>query len=719
MKKEEKNVEVNPQKKKLSPYEKRKQKLDKQNRLLNSRGIHKFWTTFIVEIIFIFLVEILFKILFGSFAFDYSLLRIFISTSLISFLISIITNNLPLKLRRTLLIIINAFIVIYAWLQLGFMNFLGAFISLGNAEQGTKVMNYITEFIYSFKPVLHLIFIPFILFILYIIFERNITKDGFNKKIPFKNILIDLSGIVFIALLSLGYYVTINAEVMQNKFQTISNKELFKYPSSPSLAIKNFGTTIYFMLDIKGTIFGIEDTTIKYTSQEEAIIQDNSREIDDEAWLSLIETEENETLNSLNNYFINRDISEKNDYTGLFAGKNLIMVMLESVSEVVFQDSYSEYFPTLHKLYTEGITGVNNYSPRNNCATGESELTSQIGLYSIETTCTINTYKKNEYPESLLYMLRKNGYYTSSYHDYTDQYYSRSIIEYNLGSYKYYGVSDLGMSYSSLYKEWPSDEEFIKKALPNFIDQTQFASYMITVTSHMPYIYSSEYGNMYMSEFDDLDISTTAKRYLSKVKVVDMAMEELIKELDESGKLDDTVIVIFGDHYPYGLSTKDYQSLADFDISVNQEVDRTPFIIYNSETSGEKITKITTPLDYTPTLLNLFGIDFDPRLYLGHDIFSDYTDYAVFPDDSWQSEFGFYDATKTEFYPSDEDTIYADQDIIDINNEISEMRNMSALAIKKNYFKYLFDYFDTYEELEVGDNTSSDIDLESETKMEE
>ncbi len=652
-----------------------------------------------METVYIFLVEVLVKLLLDNFTFDYSLLRILFSTCLISFVISVITTNLPLKLRRALLIIFNFFIVFYAWLQLGFMNFLGAFISLGNAEQGTKVVDYISEFLYSFTFKLHLVYIPFILSVLYIIFERYITRDGFIKKVPFGSILVDIAGIVYIALLCFGFYVTLNVDFMQSKFQTVSNMDLFKYPSSPSLAIKNFGTTVYFVLDVKGTIFGAPDSSIDYVpSTNDEKDEPKSREIDDEAWESLIKIEDNETMNTLNKYFINRKISEKNDYTGKFEGKNLIMVMMESVSQVVFQERFSEYFPTLYKLYTEGITGVNNYSPKNNCATGESELTSQISLYSIETTCTVNTYKNNEYKQALMYTLRNNGYYTSSYHDYTDLYYSRSIIEYKLGNYKYYGVKDLGMDYSNIYREWPSDVDFVKHAVPKFIDQTRFASYMITVTSHMPYIYASKYGDMYKKDFDDLDLSTAAKRYLSKVKEVDLAMEELLKELEDAGKLDDTVIVLFGDHYPYGLSSKDYQSLADFDVSVNQEVDRTPFIIYNSETAGEKITKVTTPLDYTPTLLNLFGIEFDPRYYLGHDIFSDYTDYAVFPDNSWQSSFGFYDAAKTEFYPKDNST-YADQDVIDINNEISEMRNMSALAIKKNYFKYLFDYFEDYKKL--------------------
>lgn len=690
--------EVKP---KLTEYEKRKLKRKKQNDLLNMRGIPKYITIYIVEVLFIFLTEMIVKMLLGSLTLDYTILRIFLSSCLISLVISLITCNMPLRLRRTLLIIVDAFISIYAWVQIGLVNFLGGFISLGNAEQGTKVTDYIAEFFMSFKPSIHLLFIPLVLVVLYLVFERYITRDGFEKKFPFKNLVSSLAVIVYMALLTFGYYVTIEVDFMQNKLQSVSNKKLFTYPSNPNLAVKNFGTTVYFMLDVKGIIKGEEiDYTLNSNNPKNPVTVENiyKREIDDEAWNNLIKIEENKDLITLNNYFINRTIYSKNEYTGLFKDKNLVMIMMESISEAVFHEEYKEFFPTLYKLYTEGITGVNNYSPRNNCATGDSEMTSVTSLYSVGTTCTPNTYKNNEYQQALLYMLRNNGYYTSAYHDYIDQYYSRSTFEYKYGAYRYYGVTDLGMSYNPAYKEWPSDLVFMEKALPKFIDQNKFASYMVTVTAHTPYIYSSEMGDKHLSLFKDTDYSIYMKRYLSKVKELDLAVEHLLKTLEDKGKLDDTVIVLFGDHYPYGLSDKDYQRLAPYDVKEHSEIDRTPFIIYNSQTTGQKITKYTTPIDYAPTLLNLFGIDYDPRYYMGHDVFSDYTDYAVFPDNSWQSSLGYYDATKGEFFPAIGST-YDPEVIIDLNAEIADMRSMSTLAIKKNYFKYLFDYFQEYEKL--------------------
>lgn len=635
-------------------------------------------------------------------------------------------------MRITLLTIFNFFWVFYAWLQLGFINFLGAFISIGNAEQGTKITSYILEFINSYNPILHTVYIPFILICLYYYFERYITRDGFEKKVDYKSILQDMGLLVYMALLCFMYFVTLEIPFMQNKYQTISNKDLFKYPSNPAMSIKNFGTSIYFILDVKGLVTGAPNDTsyiepVKKNDEEQE--EDKSRQIDDSAWDSLIKVEEDASLKNLNAYFKNRNITPKNDYTGIFKDKNLVMIMMESLGEPVFHEEYKDFFPTLYKLYSEGITGINNYSPRNNCATGESEMTSQISLYSIGTTCTVNTYKNNEYREALLYMLKNNGYSTATFHNYNDQYYSRSTYEYKLGANRYYGVTDLQIPYDLQYKEWPSDLDLMQKIVPMFSDKEKFASYVITVSAHTPYIFSSKMGNKHIDLFKDTTYSTALKRYLSKVKELDLALEHLLKELEAKDVLDDTVIVLFGDHYPYGLNEKDYATLASYDTKVNSEVDRTPFIIYNSETEAEEITKYTTPMDYTPTLLNLFGIDYDPRLYLGNDIFSEYMDYAVFPDNSWQSDAGYYNASKGEFIPKTGGSSISDDEIIRINKEITDMRNISALAIKKNYFNYLFKYFDDYKRIQdqkkydtiekADDETSNETKEDKNDKNEE
>ena len=364
---------------------------------------------------------------------------------------------------------------------------------------------------------------------------------------------------------------------------------------------------------------------------------------------------------------------------------------MESVNNI---DINEELFPNIYKLYNEGISFENNYSPRNNCSTGNNELTVLTSLYSINNTCTANTYKRNIYPQSLLNHFNNNNYETSSYHDYVEFYYSRRTIHPNLGSKIYRNASDLGIKWSGLYEEWPSDVDLIEKSVPYFIDENNFMAYLVTVTTHQPYGKNSEYGNKHLEELSDYNYNIQLKRYLSKMTELDTALGLLVDKLEKQNKLDDTVIVLFGDHYPYGLSNNILNEILDYDLD-NNEVDRTPLIIYNSQRQPEKITKYTSLIDIAPTLLNMWDMDYDPRFYLGNDIFSNYDDKVVFADRSWKNKYGFYSSTKARFiYNENATKEYTTEEIIEINQEINLKQSMSKNAIRNNYFDYLYEKID-------------------------
>ena len=414
---------------------------------------------------------------------------------------------------------------------------------------------------------------------------------------------------------------------------------------------------------------------------------DYTRTIDDTAWKALIENEVNKTYNKLNNYFINRNITPKNEYTGIFEGKNLIVILMESTNEIFINE---KEYPTLYKLYTEGFSFRNNYSPRNNCSTGNNEMTSMTSLFTINNTCTANTYKKNVYPEAIFNIFNNKGYTTSSYHDYAEYYYARRTFHPNMGSMAYRNVTELKIPWSSVYEEWPSDTELVEKATPYFINEEHFMAYLTTVTPHQPYTVSSEMGDKHLEEFSGYDYSINTKRYMSKLKELDAALKLLLEKLEAAGKLDDTVIAIFADHYPYGLTTKQINQVLPYDVTVNNEVDRTPMVIYNSATPGKAITKYTSIIDLLPTLLNMFNMDYDPRLYLGTDIFSNNHGRTVFADGSWQDDKGYFSATKGNFISKDSENTYTSEELLAINSEINTRQKMSALAIKNDYFNYLF-----------------------------
>lgn len=632
----------------------------------------------------IFLLEIIFKVIMGLSVFNWSSLRIFLGCIILSNIISLLISFLKRKYANIIVCVLLFLLGILFTAQGGMHNYLGTYMSLGTASQAHAIEYFIGDFFTSLNPWFYTLFIIPILYVLYFIF---LDKKFIDKSKKYKyNVVRCLT--VFVTLIVAGlYYGTVNWDFMQDKMQIVSNKELFKNPSMQNIAVSQYGLLGYEFLDIKSLVIKHEQTTETFVKHEPKEVTNYSRIIDDTAWDNLQETETNKDYKTLNSYFMSKEITSKNDYTGMFKGKNLIALMIESGSNVL--KDYPEYFPNFAKLYNNGWSWENAYSPRNACSTGNNEMTGITSLYTINNTCTINTYKDNTYYESLFNLFNRANYHTSSYHDYTDHFYYRSIYHPNMGSQNYYDVSKLGIKLGSEYQPWPSDVEFIEKAVPHFINEDKYMAWLTTVSSHMTYNISSKTGDMYLDLYKDEDWDMTAKRYMSKLKIVDNAIGELLQELEDNGKLEDTVIMLFADHYPYGLSDEAFAQIAKYDTSSNGDTDRTPFIIYNPSLEAKKFDDYTTFVNILPTMANLFDLDYDPRLYAGTDLLSDtYEGIVVFADGSWRTDKAYYDATKSKINYIGADK-YTDEEIISINTKVKNEMKMNNLAIKTNYFAYL------------------------------
>ena len=659
----------------------------------------------------LFISELILKLIMNIPILDWSLLRIFMGIIIISSIISILLSFTKRKTSNIVIAIILLVLNILYVAQAGFCNYFGTYMSFGSLTQVQAADGFVGDFINSLKISYYFLLVPSILFIIYLIFiepridkkysildeltldtgkrltkkERKRRKENIMKY----NKVIKVSRISLIGTIVLGsiiYGSTLYLPFMQNKLQIVANKELFNNPSLPNITVSQFGILGYEVIDIKALIFGSSSAEREFTKQEEEVT-DYSRVIDDTAWISLNEEETDKDYRLLNNYYLSKSITPKNEYTGLLEGKNLIVIMIESGSNVLL--NYPEYFPNIAKLYNEGWAWDNAFSPRNTCATGNNEMSTLTSLYSINNSCTANLYRDNTYYNALFNLFNYKGYNTSSYHDYTEYYYYRSIIHPNMGSGRYYNVYDLGIKLGTENKPWPNDVELIEKAVPYFINEDKFMVWMTTVSSHMSYNISSVTGDLYLDLFKDENWSTPIKRYMSKLKIVDNAIGELISELEAAGKLDDTVITLFADHYPYAFGADEFQEIAKYDVTGNGDVDRTPFIIYNPSLTPTKFDEYTSFINILPTLANLFNLDYDPRLYAGHDLFdSDYPNIVIFADGSWRSDIAYYDASTSKLnYLGDE--TYTDEEIIAINTKVKDDIDMSNLAIKKNYMEYL------------------------------
>jgi len=221
-----------------------------------------------------------------------------------------------------------------------------------------------------------------------------------------------------------------------------------------------------------------------------------------------------------------------------------------------------------------------------------------------------------------------------------------------------------------------------------FKDQEKYFSFLITVSMHFSYNFDDATTRKNWNMVKNLDTSVEMKRYLAKAIEFDLSLGYLLESLENDGTLDDTVIVIFGDHHPYNLKFKYLADFSDVDRYKGLNEDLLPFIIYNSEQEPKVISKTASTFDILPTVANLFNLDYDPRLYMGTDLFSDEETIAIFPNGNWITDNAIYYASKNKYELLNEEV---DAEYIKkINKIVNDKFSASNNTLVKDYFKYLY-----------------------------
>lgn len=666
----------------------------------------KYLKNYVLLILPLTILEIIFRIIENLPIFSYSGLRIFLGLNIISLLSSFILDYLPKIVAKIWNLVLVFILTIYGIAELGFNHFLGVYASLQINSQASAVTTYIKDFIFSFKWYFYLLVIPFILLLIYYIFiDKKIDLDIPKKKITMTIVTTNIFKFLLIIFICLLYFCTLKLGFMQNKFQTTTSYSLFKKPSNPSLVVNDFGFIGFGLLDIKEYFFPGKEQIINIEYNPNNVeLNPNPNEneedeyhsqisIDNEIFKDIIEKEKNNTLNNLNKYFISSDTTSTNEYTNMFEGKNLIVIMVESGSNIMLNE---EYYPNIAKIYNEGWSFKNYYSPRNSCSTINNELSGMTSLYSIYNTCTGSIYKDNTYFESIFNLYKNAGYQTDSYHDHDEFYYDRKTIHKNMGSETFYNVKDMKLKYTG--SEWASDAEMMEYYLKNIDkmdDDKPFMSWITTVTSHQYYRTSSKYYKEYKDLFPE-DLPDDLRVYMTRIKVVDEAIGILLEGLEERGLLEDTVIALFCDHYPYAINTDKLSDILGTNQDEDNNMDQVPFVIYNKGMEKKTFDMYTSYINLTPTLANLFGVEYDSRIYMGKDILSkEYQSMVVFADSSWKNEVGYYSASTNTMKYYGEKT-YSEEEILAINEQIALKLKMSSAAIKNNYFNYLNKKLNSY-----------------------
>lgn len=350
--------------------------------------------------------------------------------------------------------------------------------------------------------------------------------------------------------------------------------------------------------------------------------------------------------------------AKQNAYTGLFAGKNLILITAEAFTAEVIDP---ERTPTLYRLANEGIHFTDYYQPAWGASTTSGEFSNLIGLVPTNGGMCMKEVIQQDLFLTMGHQLQGLGYYSVAYHNHNKDFYDRNKTHTHLGYDRF--LAQYG-GLEGITPVWPeSDLEMMDITVPQYIGHQPFSVYYMTVSGHC--MYSQNSNAMAKKNYDkvaDMDCSEAVKCYFASQLELEAAMESLVRQLEEAGIADDTVIVLSSDHYPYGLersgtwkNTSDYlRELYGVKQYDNFTRDHNALILWSGCLEDMDIT-VDEPvysLDILPTLSNLFGVEYDSRLLVGRDVFSEEEALVLWPDYSWKTEKGTYNAQTGVFTPA-------------------------------------------------------------------
>lgn len=602
---------------------------------------------------------------------------------------TLISSLFKEKINRIISVVLSIFITLIYISQYIYFEFYDSIFSIYSIKEGTgqvfgEFFSAILKMVLDNIWVTLLFLLPFLLFI---IFGKKIFNFERNKKASLITSGLSLVSIA-ICILFMQFYDS----------GMYSLKRLYKETHAPMITINKVGLLSMEVLDLDRFIFGFEEKLYNINkptdNKEETKKPEETEEIKynvlDIDFDKLINEEENSMVKSMHEYFKNVTPTKQNEYTGIFKGKNLIYITAEGFDKIAIDESLT---PTLYKLANNGFVFENYYQPLFTVSTSDGEYMFLNSLIPKEGVWSFYRSSNIYLPFGIGNVFKREGYSTvNAYHDHTYTYYNRDKSHPNLGFDKYIGCGN-GLEELINCKTWPeSDVEMINATVDDYINSDNFMTYYMTVSGHLNYTFTGNYISYKNKDLvKDLPYTDHVKAYLAANIELDRAIESLINKLKEKGKLDDTVIVISPDHYPYGLKTSELNEISDTDRSDKFEMFHTSLILYNSEIEENvKVTKYVSSIDVLPTIYNLFGIKYDSRLLMGRDALSDAEGLVILSDRSFINEFGSYNSITGKYTKFKEDV--SNDYIEKLNHEVYQRFTMSSLLLYEKNGVYL-DYY--------------------------
>lgn len=611
----------------------------------------------VVNFLTILYLEFMFQLLLiNIYTFDSIMSRILYSL-FISLLITFIVSLFKGKASNIINYLI--YILLSFWFSLDAVFYLSikSFFSLSLFKLTDQAVGFIGETFF---------FILRYSFIIVIFFSPVILYSIFRKKINY-NIVRNNKNYIMLLILVFSSFLGFNSYLYIGKDPLISNYNLYYNIDNVNLSTEKLGV----LPSIHSTLFKVKDKYINTSNNNEIYVSgDNTNTLN-------ISYDEN-INKDIKHYIDNNNGTNKNDYTGFFSGKSVIFVTAESFSDIAVNKDLT---PTLYKLTHNSFVFNNYYNPYY-LSTVAGEFQILTSLYP--DVSTLDNWKKgtNSFPYGIGTMFKNNGYNTYAYHAHDGTFQNRNIYMKSIG-FDNFKACNMGLNINC--NIWPeSDIDMINSTYNDYINSDKpFFAYYMTVSGHMNYDFNTnDIAIKNKMLVDNLQYSNKVKAYLATQIELDRALELLINKLEENNKLDDTVIVLTADHYPYQLNNKEINEISTYKKDDLFEVNHSNLVIYNSKMETKYIDKLAMAVDVVPTMYNLLGFNYDSRLYIGNDIFSDSEGLVIFNNLSWINDKGKYNTLTGESNLSNKEINKINRDVL---NRISFSRNI----INYNGYKYI------------------------------
>lgn len=604
-------------------------------------------------------------------------------------LCTLVVSSLPKVLRQITGLLLVAAQVMLAEVQLVYHCIFGDFMPVSQIGMGGNVIvNFNSQLLYGIRQNLLkilLLLLPLVVVILCLALRR---VQALRFRLRWKQAMASFA-VLLALLLTVTGLMYVGRDKAFSAYRTFTNVN-----TSTDSSYKKIGmlaTTAqelrYMLFSGSGSIMitpsslNISDVPRTYSSNSYNVIES----ID---FTALADSTDSDILKATDEYLSNATPTRKNNYTGLLKDYNLITICAESFCPWFISE---ELTPTLYKLSHTGILFENYYGTFQSVTTN-GEYTMCMGLYPdmsrTKTDSSFNVAGTNYLPFCLGNALKGMGYQAWGYHDYIGDFYNRNITHANMGyTFK---TADSGLA---MKIDWPSsDLEMMEASVDDYINSGEpFHAYYMTFSGHYQYNWDNAMSAKNRDAVKDLPYSEPVKAYIACNLELEYALEYLMQRLEQAGVADKTCIVLTNDHYPYGLTEDEYNELAGQTLDTTFEKYRNSFICYVPGLSENIVVdEYCSTADILPTLLNLFGVDYDSRLLAGTDVLSSGLHVAVLSDKSFLTKAFRYDAGTETVIPADENTTVSGKLAEAYRLYVDSRFQLSGNILNSDYYAHVF-----------------------------